>query len=73
MYGNKKTALLKVPFFYESWNVYSFSVSITFQIPAAIAAPTNGPTMNIQRLERAVPPWKKAGAKERAGFTDVPV
>ena len=50
-----------------------FSVSIIFQTNEAKAAPTNGPTMKIQRLASAVPPWKIAGAIERAGFTDVPV
>lgn len=48
-------------------------VSMTFQIPAAARAPTKGPTMKIQRLVRAVPPWKMAGAILRAGFTLVPV
>ena len=47
--------------------------SMSFHIPAAHAPPTNGPTMKIQRFARAVPPWKIAGAIERAGFTDVPV
>jgi hypothetical protein len=47
--------------------------SISFQIPAAQAPPTNGPTMKIQRLARAVPPWNTAGAILRAGFTLVPV
>ena len=42
-------------------------------MPAAIVAPTNGPTINIQRLDKAVPPWYNAGPIERAGFTDVPV
>ena len=57
------------------WNYISayFSLSINFQIPAAQAAPTKGPTMKIQRLAKAVPPWKMAGAIERAGFTEVPV
>ena len=51
-----------------------FSVgSMSFQMPAAQAAPTSGPTMNIQRLVSAVPPSKKAGASERAGLTEVPV
>ena len=55
-----------------SHGYFSF-VSISFQIPAAQAPPTNGPTMKIHKLARAVPPWKMAGAKERAGLTDVPV
>ena len=52
---------------------YFLAGCIIFQIPAAQAPPTNGPTMKIQRLARAVPPWNTAGAIERAGFTDVPV
>ena len=52
---------------------YLSAGSIIFQMPAAQAPPTNGPTMKIQRLARAVPPWKMAGAIERAGFTLVPV
>ena len=47
--------------------------SIAFQAKAAIAAPMNGPTIKIQRLVSAVPPWNNAGAIERAGFTEVPV
>ena len=44
-----------------------------FQMHAARAPPTKGPTMKIQRLANAVPPWKMAGASERAGLTEVPV
>ena len=47
--------------------------SIIFQMHAARAPPTKGPTMKIQRLANAVPPWKMAGASERAGLTEVPV
>ena len=54
-------------------SAYFLAGWIIFQMPAAQAPPTNGPTMKIQRLVRAVPPWKMAGANERAGFTDVPV
>ena len=53
--------------------IYFSLTSISFQIPAAQAPPTNGPTMKIQRFVSAVPPWKTAGAIERAGFTLVPV
>ena len=53
---------------------YYFSAgSMIFQMHAASVPPTNGPTMNIQRLVSAVPCWKTAGAIERAGLTDVPV
>lgn len=52
---------------------YFSSVSIAFQSIAAIAPPTSGPTMKIQRFVSAVPPWKSAGPIERAGLTDVPV
>ena len=48
-------------------------VSTTFHIRAASAAPISGPTMNIHRLVRAVPPSNSAGPMLRAGFTDVPV
>ena len=54
-------------------SAYFLAGCIIFQIPAAQAPPMKGPTMKIQRLARAVPPWKMAGAIERAGFTDVPV
>lgn len=54
-------------------NNYFSSVSIAFQSIAAIAPPTSGPTMKIQRFVSAVPPWKSAGPIERAGLTDVPV
>ena len=43
------------------------------QMQAARMAPTNGPTMKIHKFCNAVPPWKMAGASERAGFTLVPV
>ena len=53
-------------------NLYS-SEPIIFQMPAAMAAPANGPTINTQSSLRACPPWKRAGPMERAGFTEVPV
>ncbi len=53
-------------------NLYS-SEPIIFQMPAAMAAPANGPTINTQSSLRACPPWKIAGPMERAGFTEVPV
>lgn len=56
-----------VTFFYFS------SGAIIFQHPAAIAPPTNGPTMNTQSCDKALPPSKRAGPMERAGFTEVPV
>ena len=49
------------------------SEPIIFQMPAAMAAPANGPTINTQSSLRACPPWKIAGPMERAGFTEVPV
>ena len=54
-------------------NVNYLDGSTIFHTPAANAAPTKGPTMNIHRLDKAVPPWKSAGPMERAGLTDVPV
>ena len=53
--------------------VYFFAGSMIFHTSAASAPPTNGPTMKIQRLAKAEPPWNRAGPMERAGFTDVPV
>ena len=42
------------------------------KIPA-MTAPTTGARMNTQTCWRACPPRNNAGAKLRAGFTDVPV
>ena len=68
---SKKSVVCFVHYF-DLYKFY-FSVSMSFQMPAAQAPPTNGPTMKIQRLASAVPPSKMAGAIERAGLTDVPV
>ena len=57
----------------HAFRCYFSAGSMTFQMQAAKAPPTKGPTMKIQRLASAVPPWKMAGASERAGFTEVPV
>lgn len=43
------------------------------QTIAAIAPPINGPTINTQTFKSDSPPSKRAGPKERAGFTLVPV
>jgi hypothetical protein len=61
--------------FFDSYlsDFYFSDGSMSFQMPAAQAPPTKGPMMKIQRLVRAVPPWKMAGAILRAGFTEVPV
>ena len=53
--------------------LYFSAGSMAFQMIAAKAPPTKGPTMKIHKLASAVPPWKMAGASERAGFTEVPV
>jgi hypothetical protein len=71
--GQKKRANPKARSLKKGVSPTYFSLSMSFQIPAAQAPPTNGPTMKIQRFARAVPPWKMAGAIERAGFTEVPV
>ena len=38
-----------------------FSVSISFQTPAANAPPANGPRIKIQICSKAAPPSKSAG------------
>ena len=48
-----------------------FSVSISFQTPAANAPPANGPRIKIQICSKAAPPSKSAGPMLRAGFTEV--
>lgn len=52
---------------------YSLEPLIAFQAKAAKAPPMNGPTIKIQRSFNAATPPKRAGPKERAGLTDVPV
>lgn len=56
-----------------SWICGGYLSSITFHIPAAMAAPMNGPMMKIQSCDSSSPPWNIAGPIERAGLTDVPV
>ena len=52
---------------------HSWSVLRNFHTRAASTPPTSGARMKTQTEERAVPPTKSAGPKERAGFTEVPV
>lgn len=42
-----------------------------FQAAAARAAPAKGAAMNTHNCDSASPPSNRAGAIERAGFTDV--
>lgn len=53
-------------------NVKDYSVMYLYTT-AANAPPIKGATINTQTLANALPPTNRAGPKERAGFTEVPV
>ena len=72
--NNKGDPPKRIALYFSRLNSYFLqSPAMKHQAKAAKAAPMNGPTMKIQSCSSATPPWNKAGAMERAGFTDVPV
>ena len=52
---------------------FSASAARNFQHRAASTPPTMGASRKTQTLARDLPPMSRAGPKERAGFTEVPV
>lgn len=69
---------MRAPFFGVILFIKFYSLHLSqsqpmhFQMSAAMAAPTKGPTIKIHNCCKATPPSKRAGPIERAGFTDVP-
>ncbi len=62
-----------VPVFDPKSVSYSSAGLMTFHTMAAIRAPTSGPAMKTHTQARASPPIRRAGPRERAGLTLVPV